>query len=513
MYSLCTYDGKPRDDGQMMLPHGPCYVICRKALAENPVALTSYATAHGIVALIGSCDSCTSPPTARPSSRDAPQVLIPSVFDQILDHVIPAGAWGFAFRSLTYKPFETDLDFATFAHSLAHTTLSSRRLFTLCKFEKVAMPNKNEHGARAQNLRSSTTSNRADKPKPRTSNACEACKRRKTKVSPSNPPVLVTDADFHSQCSGGPSPCNVCKRAETFCNFNPKLDTRRKVAYSSSTIQDRQQYMITGLLKTLKHAPEDDMQELLSLIRGPSQPDAVASCLQKQFATLKTRGLLHEAAIDDTDVISFGLQAICGHRKGRARPLSPIESEEVHSPEKTTPSSTRSDWMDNSSELDVQDSTQIDPLRILDSPTLFDEDSMSARYLEDLDSQAMFERAVNEPQKQLPEFGGLAAQYGEQRPNFDRTSQSHSSANTGSSEAYPNWRSPLEQQRPPTFAPSQLYTGSVDPRDAQYQMNQYFTHLIGGGSSMPATSPGLGVAVPMSSAEQMAYGFPLRSNA
>jgi hypothetical protein len=271
--------------------------------------------------------------------------------------------------------------------------------------------------------------------------------------------------------------------------------------------------MITGLLKTLKHAPEDDMQELLNLIRGPSQPDAVASCLQKQFAALKRKGFLHEAAIDDTDVISFGLQAICGHRKGRARPLSSVESEGEHSPEKPTPSSTRSDWMDNSSELDAHDETHIEPLRISDSPTLFDEDDMSARYPEDLDSQAMFERAIHEPQKQLPECNPLLVHRSGQKPNYDRFPHNHSSANPEKSVIYPNWMEPLEQQTHSSFAPGQLYEGPVDPRDAQYQMDQYFSQIFGAGNTMPSASAGLSVTVPMSRAEQMAYSFPLRSNA
>lgn len=78
--------------------------------------------------------------------------------------------------------------------------------------------------------------------------------------------------------------------------------------------------MITALLQTIKHSSESDLQHLVSLIREPSQPDAVASCLRKHFATLQTRAIIPRLDVDETDVMSFALQGLCGHRKTRPKP-------------------------------------------------------------------------------------------------------------------------------------------------------------------------------------------------
>lgn len=121
----------------------------------------------------------------------------------------------------------------------------------------------------------------------------------------------------------------MCKAAETFCNFNPKLDTRRKVAYSSSNIQDRQQFLITALLQTIRHASEHDLQHLITLIRDPTQPDAVAACLRGHAVTLQSKGIIPKLDIDETDVISFALQGLCGHRKSRPKPQEQQTSSSV----------------------------------------------------------------------------------------------------------------------------------------------------------------------------------------
>lgn len=96
------------------------------------------------------------------------------------------------------------------------------------------------------------------------------------------------------------------------------------MSYSTTTIQDRQQYMLTGLLQTIKHVPEDDLQQLVTLIRGSSRIDSVATCLREHFATLQDKGIIPAYDIDDTDVISFGLRGLCAYRKGPARPNSPF---------------------------------------------------------------------------------------------------------------------------------------------------------------------------------------------
>ena len=115
------------------------------------------------------------------------------------------------------------------------------------------------------------------------------------------------------KCTGSPSPCSVCIKADTYCCFNPKVDTQRKAASSVPNLQERQQFMITALLQTLKHSPEEDLTSLLRLIResSSSQPDIVAERLQDHFTTLQTNHLLPKFAFDRSDVSSFALQGLC----------------------------------------------------------------------------------------------------------------------------------------------------------------------------------------------------------
>jgi len=123
--------------------------------------------------------------------------------------------------------------------------------------------------------------------------------------------------------------------------------------------------MLTGLLQTIKHIPERDLQHLMSLIRGPSRPDAVATCLKEHFSTLQSKGLIPPHDIDDTDVISFGLQGLCGHRKGRAPPGSPQHSTDQTLKPMQSPAAVSFDSQDSSQ---VRDETSLEPINDESSP-------------------------------------------------------------------------------------------------------------------------------------------------
>ena len=89
-------------------------------------------------------------------------------------------------------------------------------------------------------------------------------------------------------------------------------------------MQERQQFMITALLQTLKQTPGDDLTNLLRLVRESSQPNVLAECHQEHFTALQTKTCLPKFTFDKSDVDSFVLQGLGGHRKDRARPSSAL---------------------------------------------------------------------------------------------------------------------------------------------------------------------------------------------
>lgn len=119
------------------------------------------------------------------------------------------------------------------------------------------------------------------------------------------------------QCSGPPGTCDACRKVETFCHFNARLDTRRKLAYKPAAVQERQQYILHGLLQILKYSDEVEILKLINLIRGEATPQDIASCLRENVQLLQGRGILQNLDIDETDIMSLGLQGLFSHRAGK----------------------------------------------------------------------------------------------------------------------------------------------------------------------------------------------------
>lgn len=171
--------------------------------------------------------------------------------------------------------------------------------------------------------------------------------------------------------------------------------------------------MITALLQTIKHVSEPDLQQLVGLIRGPSRPDAVAHCLQKHFKVLQSKNILAKVSVDSTDVISFGLQGLCGHRKGRPRP-SGTETESSmrsgSSESRTSPLSVADDDISSTSSFDAIE--ELDETEdIAEESPLDGEDNSFGAY--GLGSAEMFDLAVNEPQYHLDSLGHDSQQPGQ----------------------------------------------------------------------------------------------------
>ena len=131
-----------------------------------------------------------------------------------------------------------------------------------------------------------------------------------------------------------------------------KLDTRRKVAYNPTAVRERQQYILEAVMHILKHCDAQDVQYLLKLIREDGQPQHIASCMRSNILDLQDCGILPAVDIDETDLISLGLQGLYSHRAGRtgARHSTNRAQSFVPMDESRTPKSTLSSPTDSVSQ-------------------------------------------------------------------------------------------------------------------------------------------------------------------
>lgn len=156
-----------------------------------------------------------------------------------------------------------------------------------------------QHSSSSSSHSPNSSSTRAQRRGIRTTNACAACKKRKTK------------------CSGPPGACGACRKVDTFCHFNLRLDTRRKLAYKPNAVGERQQYILQAVLHTLKSGDSNEVTKLISLLRNEAPPEAIAGCLRSNIHSLQDRGIIPDREVDETDLISLGLQGLFSHRAGR----------------------------------------------------------------------------------------------------------------------------------------------------------------------------------------------------
>jgi hypothetical protein len=247
--------------------------------------------------------------------------------------------------------------------------------------------------------------------------------------------------------------------------------------------------MLTALLQTIKHSREDDLQRLTGLIRGPSRPDAVAACLREHFTALQSKGIIPLYDIDDTDVISFGLQGLCGHRKGRARPKSPNvaqhESNEERSPTVMSVTSQESvhDFGDETT-FDQGDSASSSPLHIgqdqpFDSISSYDPNSLlGSSAVDSSTSQDFFPTTTNDTLS-----SSLFSHHDSRRQSFQQTPAfSHPSSNStesGSRHSFAGHAS--------STATMPALTGSMDFSIGRRQSVQPFSNDP---ESFSATPPG-----------------------
>jgi len=72
-----------------------------------------------------------------------------------------------------------------------------------------------------------------------------------------------------------------------------------------------------ALFQTLKSGDTEEILELINLIRSEALPGDIAGCLRKNIQSLQDRDILPTHNIDETDLVSLGLQGLFSHRAGR----------------------------------------------------------------------------------------------------------------------------------------------------------------------------------------------------
>lgn len=82
-------------------------------------------------------------------------------------------------------------------------------------------------------------------------------------------------------------------------------------------MRERQQFILEGILQILKHNAGTDVQNLLSLIRSDARPQDIAGCLRHNLEILQHKGHIPDLVVDETDLVSLGLQGLFSHRAGR----------------------------------------------------------------------------------------------------------------------------------------------------------------------------------------------------
>lgn len=90
---------------------------------------------------------------------------------------------------------------------------------------------------------------------------------------------------------------------------------RRKVAHRSAS-QERQRSILQGVMQILKYSGSQEVQDLLKLIRGDADASSVASCLKQNLQTLQEKGIIPAIEIDETDLLSIGVQSLFNQRVG-----------------------------------------------------------------------------------------------------------------------------------------------------------------------------------------------------
>lgn len=120
------------------------------------------------------------------------------------------------------------------------------------------------------------------------------------------------------KCTGQPGPCKACVENDRHCHFDTKLDARRKTAYERSATDLQQQFILKGLLLSIKFNNYDMVQGLVDVIRNDKSLSDVAKSLQRNIEALYGEDELTKQAINETDLIAVVLRCLpCSRPRSR----------------------------------------------------------------------------------------------------------------------------------------------------------------------------------------------------
>ncbi|KAF3908006.1 hypothetical protein ABW21_db0200100 [Orbilia brochopaga] len=105
------------------------------------------------------------------------------------------------------------------------------------------------------------------KTKTRISNACTACKARKTK------------------CDNNKPKCTACTvRPDSVCEYFPSLDKRKRQNLpSDKDLRNREHELLTRIFNATKYCSKEELPQLLEVIRGDATIEEIAEYVQEQL--------------------------------------------------------------------------------------------------------------------------------------------------------------------------------------------------------------------------------------
>lgn len=147
------------------------------------------------------------------------------------------------------------------------------------------------------------------------SNACIACRRRKSKVSlrsalmPPCPPYALSapPTDTSPQCDGNTPACAACASVyHTDCVYDPNSDHRRKGVYKADIDNlKNQNSTLQTLIEAILNYPEDRVFDLVRQIRACDSLEDLAD-------SIVAEGTLQDADVDSPDSQPFDALSAAG---------------------------------------------------------------------------------------------------------------------------------------------------------------------------------------------------------
>ncbi|KAK5946303.1 hypothetical protein PMZ80_000445 [Knufia obscura] len=162
--------------------------------------------------------------------------------------------------------------------------------------EAQELPDGSNQGQSPRSAGSSTS--QAAKRGFRTGNACDQCKRRKTKCS-------------------GRAPCEACQKAAYTCHFDDGRISKSQLKVKTSADDNQVQHLLNGVLNSIKYNETSVFDGLLHALRSGGNPAEVANHLEHNLDALQKRGIIPNEDIDQTYLLSLANKVTSDHLSSR----------------------------------------------------------------------------------------------------------------------------------------------------------------------------------------------------